>query len=401
MSNKTDPVIVQALRTPIGDNGGIFRDVPAEDLAVVLIKEVVKRSGIDPEMIEDVILGNCQAHETGNMARVAALKAGLPLSVPGMTLERQCVSGLEGISLSVNGIKAGEGEVYIGGGVESMTRRPYVMPKLDQPYRRTPPGFVWPFQLSPPEIGNPPMGITAETLAERYHISRNEQDRFALKSHQKAVKAQQEGRFTDEIVPMLVPQKKADPLLVATDSHPRADTSLEKMAKLRSAFKDGGTVTAANSWSVTDGAAALLIVSRAVAESHGMEILGRMVAHAVAGNDPNIMGIGPAYSIPKVLARAGMTMDQIELVELNEAFAAQCLAVLKHLKDDGIPIDEATLNVNGGAIALGHPIACSGARLVVTLLHEMKRRQVRYGLVALCGGGGVSGAMIIEREQAR
>lgn len=398
MSKEKEPVIVQALRTPIGDVSGVFKDIPAEDLLVVLIKEVVKRSGIDPELIEDAIFGNCQAHETGNMARVAALKAGLPFSVPGMTLERQCTSGLEAISLSVNGIRLREGEVYLCGGVESMTRRPYVMPKLAQAYSRVPPKFVFPFQLSPPEVGNPPMGVTAENLAEQYSITREEQDLFSLKSHQKAVAAIREGRFKDEIVPVSVPQRRADPIVVDTDTHPRADTTLEKMAGLRPVFKENGTVTAASASPITDGAAILMVVSRAVAEAYGMEILGRMVSHAVVGNDPNIMGIGPAYSMPKALDRAGLTMNQIDLIELNEAFAAQSLAVLKHLKKEGKPVDEDNLNVNGGAIALGHPIACSGARIVVTLLHELKRRNARYGLAALCGGGGVSSAMVIERQ---
>ena len=397
MKNEHEPVIVQALRTPIADAGGLFKDIAAEDLLATLMREVIKRSGIKPEMIEDVIFGNCQAHETGNMARVAALKAGLPLSVPGMTLERQCTSGMEAISLSINGIRLGEGEIYLCGGVESMTRRPYVMPKLAQAYSRIPPKFVFPFQLSPPEVGNPPMGVTAENLAEKYNIPREAQDLFSLKSHQKAIAAINEGSFRDEIVPVSVPQKKADPILVDTDTHPRNDTSLEKMAKLRPVFKENGTVTAATSSPITDGAAILLIVSRAVAEAHGMEILGRMVSHAVVGNDPNIMGIGPAYSIPKALDRAGMKIDQMDLIELNEAFAAQSLSVLKHLKEQGTPINEETLNVNGGAIALGHPIACSGARIVVTLLHELKRRNGRYGLAALCGGGGVSSAMVLER----
>ena len=279
-----------------------------------------------------------------------------------------------------------------------MTRRPYVMPKLSEPYSRFVPKFVSPFQLSPPEIGNPPMGITAENLAEKYDISREEQDLFALKSHQKAIKAIKEGKFKDEIVPILIPQRKAESVLVDVDSHPREDTSLEKMARLRPAFKEDGSVTAATSSPVTDGAAILVIVSRAFAEARGMEVLGRMVAHAVVGNDPNIMGLGPAYSIPKVLARAGLKMEQMDLIELNEAFAAQSLAVLKELRERGMPIDEDKLNVNGGAIALGHPIACSGARIVVTLLHEMKRRNFHYGLAALCGGGGVSAAMILERE---
>jgi len=398
MGKEIDPVIVQALRTPIADNAGLFKDIPAEDLLLVLIKEVMKRCKIDPERIEDAIFGNCQAHETGNMARVAALKAGLPLSIPGMTLERQCTSGMEAISLSVNGIKVNEGDVYLCGGVESMTRRPYVMPKLPQAYSRVPPKFVFPFQLSPPEIGNPPMGITAENLAEKYEISREEQDLFSLKSHQKAISAIKEGRFKDEIVPVLVPQRKGEPILVDTDSHPREDTSLEKMSRLRPVFKEGGTVTAASSSPVTDGAAILMVVSRAVAEEYGMEVMGRMVAHSVVGNDPNIMGIGPAYSMPKVLARAGMKMDQMGLIELNEAFAAQSLSVLKNMRQQGTPIDEDKLNVNGGAIALGHPIAVSGARIVITMLHEMKRRNVRYGLAALCGGGGVSSAMIMERE---
>jgi acetyl-CoA C-acetyltransferase len=399
MDKHRDPVIVQALRTPIADNVGLFKDIPAEDLLAILIKEVISRTRLDPELIEDAIFGNCQAHETGNMARVAVLKAGLPLSIPGITLERQCSSGLEAISLSVNGIKVGEGEVYLCGGVESMTRRPYVMPKLAEPYSRTPPKFVFPFQLSPPEVGNPPMGITAETLAELYGISREDQDLFALKSHNKAIRAQEEGRFKDEIVPVLIPQKKGEPLLVDVDSHPRKDTSIEKIAKLRPAFKEGGTVTAANSSPVTDGAAILMIVSRAFAESNGLEILGRMVAHAVVAVDPKIMGVGPVYSIPKVLQRAGLTIRDMDLIELNEAFAAQCLTVLKLLGERGMPIDEDKLNVNGGAIALGHPIACSGARIVVTMLHEMRRRKVRYGLAALCGGGGVSAAMILEREK--
>jgi acetyl-CoA acetyltransferase family protein len=401
VSTKAEPVIVHALRTPVGRNGGVFKDIPPEELAAVLIKELVKRSGLEPKIFEDVILGNCQAHETGNMARVAALKAGLPFSVPGMTVERQCVSGLEAIALSVNNIKSGEGVAYLAGGVENMTRRPYVMPKLNQAYQRQPPAFVWPFQLSPPEVGNPSMGITAENLAEKFNISRGEQDLFSFRSHQKAVKAQKLGNFNNEIVAIPVPQNNADPILVDTDSCPRADTSLEKMAKLPPVFKEGGTVTAGNSSPVTDGAAILLIVSRSVAEEHGMEVLGRVVAYAVSGNDPNFMGVGPAYSIPKVLARAGMTMDQMGLIELNEAFAAQCLSVLQLLEEQGTPIDEKKLNVNGGAIAIGHPIACSGARIVVTLLHEMKRRNVPYALAALCGGGGVSGAMILEREQAK
>ena len=397
MRKNDEPVIVQALRTPIGDFNGVFKDVPTEELATTVIKEVIKRSEIDSETIEDVIFGNCESHETDNMARVVALKAGLPLTLPGMTIDRQCTSGLEAIWISVNAIKLGEGEAYLCGGVESMTRRPYVMMKIDQPYRLQPPTFVRPFQQSPPEIGNPLMGITAENLAEIYEISREEQDLFSLKSHQKALKSISDGKFKDEIVPFLVKQKKGDPILVDTDQHPRKDTSLEKMAKLRTIFKEGGTVTAANSSPISDGAAALLIVPRPMAESNGMEILGWMVAHAVVGNDPNIMGIGPAYSIPKVLKRAGMTMDQIDLIEINEAFAAQSLAVLKHLRQQGIVIDEEKLNVNGGAIALGHPIACSGSRIITTLLHEMKRRNARYGLASLCGGGGVSSAMIIER----
>jgi acetyl-CoA acetyltransferase family protein len=242
------------------------------------------------------------------------------------------------------------------------------------------------------------MGITAETVAEMYGISREEQDLFSLKSHQRAVRAQKEGKFKDEIVPVPVPQKKSDPIFVDVDSHPRADTSLEKLAKLRPVFKEGGTVTAGNSSPITDGAAILMVVSRAFAEFHGMEVLGRMVAHAVVAVAPNIMGIGPAYSIPKVLKRAGTSLDQMDLIELNEAFGAQCFAVLKLLRERSMPIDEEKLNVNGGAIALGHPIACSGARIVVTMLHEMKRRNGRYGLAALCGGGGVSAAMILERE---
>jgi len=389
-----EAVIVSAVRTPLANERGALKDLPPEDLAALVIGESVKRAGVKPGQVEDVIFGQSQGLGR-NVSRLALLIAGLPVSVPGITVDRRCTSGLDSINFAAQSIAVGAGDVFVAGGVESMTRQPYMMERPARAFSRTPPNFTR-GALAPPEIGDPPMGVTAETLAQKYSISREEQDKFGLRSIQLAIKAIDQGRFKEEIVPVTVPRKKGDPIIFDTDEHPRRDTSMEKMARLRAVFKKDGTVTAGTSSGISDGAAAVTLMSKDRADKEGTAPLARVVSFAVAGADPNLMGISPVYAVRKALDRAGLTMGDIDLIELNEAFAAQALAVIKEL---GIDDYDERLNVNGGAIALGHPIACSGCRLTVTLLHEMKRRDARYGLVTLCGGGGNGAAMIVEREK--
>ncbi|MBI4572058.1 MAG: thiolase family protein [candidate division NC10 bacterium] len=396
-----DAVIIDAVRTPIGKYAGILRDVRPDDLLAHVIARLVERTRVPVEAIEDVYAGcaNQAGEDNRNVARMAALVAGLPIEVPGATVNRLCASGLEAVNEAARAIQTDSGDVLIAGGVESMTRAPFVMLKAAEPFPRGAIGMAdttigWRFTnpklaaVYPPES----MGETAENVAEKYRISREEQDAFALRSHQRAVAAMQGGRFKDEIVPVPVPQRKGDPIMVEADEGPRPDSTLEKLAKLKPAFREGGTVTAGNASQVNDGAAAVLLTSREKAKELGVHPMVRIVATGVAGVHPGFMGIGPVPATRKALGRAGLRMDQIDLVELNEAFAAQSLACIRDLG-----IDQERCNVNGGAIALGHPLGCSGARILTTLLHEMRRRQVRYGLATMCIGVGQGLATIVER----
>jgi 3-oxoadipyl-CoA thiolase len=398
------PVVVDAVRTPIGKYGGVLKDVRPDDLAALVIRAVVERTGIDPASIDDIYFGaaNQAGEDNRNVARMAALLAGLPVEVPGATVNRLCGSGLQAIVSAAREIQVGAGEIYIAGGVESMTRAPYVMPK---PERGFPRGTLemydttvgW--RLVNPRLAEryPPisLGETAERVAERYHISREEQDAFALASHQKAVAAQRACRFAAEIVPVEIAQPEGGLMTVSQDEGPRPDTSLEKLARLRPAFVPNGTVTAGNSSPINDGAAALLLMSEERAQELKRRPLGRFVAAATAGVDPSYMGIGPVPATRKVLAMSGLSVSDLDLIELNEAFAAQALACIRELK-----LDEKRVNVNGGAIALGHPLGASGARIVTTLLHEMRRRGAHYGLATMCIGVGQGISALFEARDA-
>ncbi len=385
-------VIVSAVRTPMARERGALKDLPPEDLASLVIGETVKRAGVNPDEVEDVIFGQSQGLGR-NISRLALLMAGLPVNVPGITIDRRCTSGLDAINFAAQAVAAGNGDIFVAGGVESMTRQPYHMEKPAVAFPKSAPKFIR-GDLAPPDIGDPPMGITAENLAELHKISREEQDVFAYRSQRMALSAIDDGRFSQEIIPVSVPQKKGDPIIFEIDEHPRRDTSLEKMSKLQPVFKKNGTVTAGTSSGVSDGAAAVVIMAREKADMLGLNPMAEIVSFATAGVDPNFMGISPVFAIQKALNRAGLNLEQIDLIELNEAFAAQSLAVIKELK---LVDYEQRINVNGGAIALGHPIACSGCRLMVTLVNEMKRRNARYGLVSLCGGGGNGAAMIVKQ----
>ncbi|MGE0479483.1 MAG: acetyl-CoA C-acyltransferase [Phycisphaerae bacterium] len=409
--NERQAAIVAAVRTPIGRYAGVLAPVRPDDLAALVIRTVVERSGIDPALIEDVYLGaaNQAGEDNRNVARMAALLAGLPPSVPGATINRLCASGLESVNIAARMIEAGAADVLIAGGSESMTRAPFVTAKSAEPFQRT-------FETFDTTIGwrftNPllakkhhpfSMGETAENVAEKWKIRRAEQDEFALASQWKCKRAIESGRLADEIVPVPIPQKKGDPLLVRADEHPRPDTTIEQLAKLRPAFREGGTVTAGNSSGVNDGAAALLLVERRRAEKLGLKPLAIVGASATAGVDPACMGMGPVPATRKALARAGLKLDQIDHVELNEAFAAQSLACIRDLelppncwRSDWTAAPK--LNPNGGAIALGHPLGMSGARLVTTIVYEMLRdANVKRGLATLCVGVGQGVATIVER----
>ncbi|HEY6368388.1 MAG TPA: thiolase family protein [Candidatus Binatia bacterium] len=395
-----EAVIVAAVRTPMGRHGGILKDVRTDDLGAYIIAKLIDKTGINKDEIEDVYFGctNQAGEDSRNVARNASLLAGLPYTIPGATVNRLCGSGLEAINQAGRAIQTDHGDLFVAGGVESMTRGPWVMAKPSNAFQR---GDVtlydsslgWRFpNLRMGElyslINN---GETAENVAEKYQISRQEQDEFALGSHLKAVKAHEEGRLKDEMVPFEMPQRKGSPIVCDKDEGPRADTSLEKLAALQPAFRKGGTVTAGNSSPLSDGAAALLLTTPAKAEQLKLKPMVRIVASAAAGVHPNYMGIGPIPATQKALKRAGLTMDQIDLVELNEAFASQVIACARELA-----IDLRKLNVNGGAIALGHPLGCSGARIMTTLIHEMKKRGTRYGLATMCIGVGQGIATIVE-----
>jgi 3-oxoadipyl-CoA thiolase len=397
--------IVEAVRTPIGRYGGALAAVRPDDLAALAIRAVVDRSGIDPALVEDVILGcaNQAGEDNRNVARMALLLAGLPVEVAGQTVNRLCGSGLQAINAAAHAIGAGDGDVFIAGGVESMTRAPYVMGKAEAAWDRgarelqdTTLGwrFVNP-RLS--ALHHPfTMGETAENVVERYgatnDVTRERQDAFALRSHQRAVAAIEGGLFDGQLVPVSIPQKKGDPVVVARDEHPRADTSMEALAKLRPAFREGGSVTAGNSSGINDGASATLVVEAGRARELGLKPLARVVSTGVAGVDPAIMGIGPVPAARKALARAGIGAADLDLVELNEAFASQSVVCM-----DELGLDPEKVNVNGGAIALGHPLGASGARLVTMLVHELARRGGRYGLATMCIGVGQGIATVVER----
>jgi len=399
----TDVVIVDAIRTPIGALGGSLAAVRPDDLAALVIKEIVGRNQLDPALIEEVFFGcaNQAGEDNRNVARMAALLAGLPVEVAGVTVNRLCASGLNAVNQAARAIKAGEGDLYIAGGVESMSRAPYSIPKAEAGFSfgnltawDTALGWRYPNPVMKEKYGTESMGETAENIAaERPHITRPQQDAFALRSHQCAIAAIDSGRFAQEIIPVMIPQKKGEARIVDTDERPRRDTTLGSLAKLKPAFKkEGGTVTAGNSSGLNDGAAALLVMSAEKAKVLNLKPLVRIVASASAGVPPRVMGYGPVPATKKALQRAGLQMKEIGLVELNEAFAIQSLAVLEDLD-----VDPEIVNVNGGAIAIGHPLGCSGARLMTTLVHEMRLRgNVKYGLATLCVGVGQGEATIVE-----
>jgi acetyl-CoA acyltransferase len=393
--------IVEAVRSPIGKHGGALASVRPDDLLAHVLSALMERSGVPKEEVEDVYAGcaNQAGEDNRNVARMALLLAGFPVEVAGCTVNRLCGSGLEAVAQAARAIWAGEGQVYVGGGVESMSRAPYAVPK---PERGFPTGNLtmydttlgWRFVNPRIEAlyGTESMGETAENLAEMYGIPREEQDRFALLSHKKAVRAWDEGRFLDEVVPVPVRRGKEE-ALVSVDEGPRRDTSLEKLAALRPVFREGGTVTAGNASPLNDGAAAVLLVSDAYAKAHGLKPLARIRTIAVAGVPPRIMGIGPVPATKKALERAGLSLKDLGLIELNEAFAAQSLAVLREW---GLSMEDERLNPNGGAIALGHPLGASGARILTTLVHEMRRRGVQWGLATMCIGVGQGIAVVVE-----
>ena len=394
-------VILEAVRTPVGRYGGAFKDLRPDDLAALVVAEVVRRSGIDPATIEDVIFGcaNQAGEDNRNVARMAALLAGLPVEVPGQTVNRLCGSGLQAINSAYHAIVAGEGDCFVAGGVESMTRAPFVMAKPGTAYPRGDQSLVdstigWRFvnpalaRFFPPHS----MGETAENIAERDSVSREDQDAFALESQQRAAAAIAAGKFRDEIVPVTIPGPKGESVIVDADEHPRPETTLVALQRLRPAFKEGGSVTAGNASGVNDGAAAVVIANEASWPFNGHRPMARIIAAAVAGVDPAVMGIGPVPAARKALARAGLSAADLDVVELNEAFAAQAVACIRALD-----LDPAKVNPNGGAIALGHPLGSTGARLMTTLVHELRRSEGRYGMVAMCIGVGQGIATIVER----
>jgi 3-oxoadipyl-CoA thiolase len=393
----TDAFISVALRTPVGKHGGSLAAVRADDLAAVPIKAVVERSGVDPGVIDDVILGctNQAGEDNRNVARMALLLAGLPVGVPGQTVNRLCGSGLQAVASAAQAIKAGEGETFIAGGVENMTRAPYVTLKSGEPWSRKAPETAdttvgWRF--TNPRLNKEwtiSLGETAEVVAQQYKISRGQQDAFAVESQRRANEAVKNCVFTNEIVAVNLP----DGTRFEKDEYPRAGTTLEAVAKLKPVFRTNGSVTAATSSGINDGAAALLVTDgRAAGRSGGQQPLARIVASAVAGVDPRCMGLGPIPATQKALKRAGLTIAQIDLIELNEAFAAQAIACIRELK-----LDPAKVNIYGGGIALGHPLGCTGAKLLTTLVHALHRTKSSYGLVTMCIGVGQGIALIVER----
>jgi len=400
-----EAVIIDAIRTPIGALGGSLSKIRPDDLASYVLKAIITKTGIDPEIIEEVYLGcaNQAGEDNRNVARMATLIAGFPVGVAAVTFNRLCASGLNAVNQAARAIKAGEGDVFIAGGVESMSRAPYSVPKAEQafPYGNltawdTSLGWRYPNPKIKEQFGIESMGETAENIWDITKITREEQDLYAFTSHQRAINAIDNGYFQEEIIPVEIPQRKGDSILFETDERPRRDTTLEALARLKPAFRPNGTVTAGNSSGLNDGAAAVLITSEKFARQHGLHPIVRIVASAAAGVHPGTMGLGPIPATKKALKRAGLSIDDIGLIELNEAFAVQSLAVIRELG-----LDQSITNVNGGAIALGHPLGCSGARILTTLIHEMRRRAPKmpkpfYGLATLCVGVGQGEATIVE-----
>ncbi len=394
------PVVISAKRTPIGSFGGAFKDISAVQLGVYAVKAILEDSGISSDTVDEVIIGNvCGAGLGQNVARQIAVTSGIPVSIPAYTVNKVCGSGMKAVTLAAASIALGESEVVIAGGTENMSQIPYILPDAR-----------WGAKMGNKNMidllvhdgltdifNNYHMGITAENLAAKYNITREEQDAFAVASQNKTEAAMAAGKFNQEIVPVVIPQRKGDPLVVKDDEMPRKGVTIDSIAKLKPAFKPDGSVTAANSSGINDGAAMLLIMSEEKAKELGLKPLAYLTGYSSAGIDPSIMGFGPVAAIEKLLKKTDLTLKDIELAELNEAFAAQSIAVLKGLEHEKIGnLDPAIVNVNGGAIAMGHPIGASGARIIVTLLHEMKKRQVKRGLASLCIGGGMGIASLWE-----
>lgn len=401
-----EAVIIDAVRTPIGNFRGALAPVRPDDLAAVVLRAIVERTGIDPAIVEEVYLGcaNQAGEDNRNVARMATLLADFPIEVAAVTFNRLCASGLNAVNQAYRAIKVGEGDVFIAGGVESMSRGPYSVPKAEMGYPwgnltmwDTAFGWRYPHPKMEAVYGTEAMGETAENIRDQMpHLTREQQDAFALRSHQRAIAAIDSGKFAEEIVPVEIPQRKGEPIIFDTDERPRRGTSMEKLARLRPAFRKNGTVTAGNASGLNDGSAAVLLMSDEKAAELGLKPMARVIASAAAGVAPRTMGLGPVPATRKALQRAGLSLDDISLIELNEAFAVQSLAVMEQLG-----MDPEIVNVNGGAVALGHPLGCSGARILTTLLHEMKRRAPQekrpyYGLATLCVGVGQGEATIIE-----
>jgi len=399
----TDAYICDAVRTPIGRYGGALSGVRTDDLAALPLQALIERHpDLDWGAVDDVIYGcaNQAGEDNRNVARMAALLAGLPVEVPGGTVNRLCGSGMDAVGIAARMIRAGEAELAVAGGVESMSRAPFVMPKATAAFSRanevhdTTIGWRFVNRLMQQQYGVDSMPETAENVAAEFAVARADQDAFALRSQQRWAAAHAAGRFADELVPVTLPQRRGDPVVVAADEHPRPQTTLEDLARLKAPFRDGGTVTAGNASGVNDGACALLLASGAAAERHGLTPIARVVGSAVAGVAPRIMGIGPVPATQKLLARTGIGLDAVDVIELNEAFAAQGLACLRQL---GIADDDERVNPNGGAIAVGHPLGMSGARLVTTAAYELRRRGGRYALATMCIGVGQGIALLLER----
>ena len=391
----TEVVIVAAVRTPIGSFGGSLKDISAVDLGSLVIKDAIERAGLEPEQVDEVIMGNVLGAGLGqNVARQMSVHAGVPVTVPAFTINKVCGSGLKAVQLAAQAVLCGDAEVVVAGGAENMSQAPYILPNQRWGSRMGNATVVDTMLRDGLTDGfeDYHMGITAENVAEQYGITREDQDSFALQSQKRAVAAVESGRFKEEIIPVEIPQRRGEPLVFDTDEFPRKDVSLEGLSKLRPAFQKDGSVTAGNSSGINDGAAAVVVMSAEKAKELGVPVLATIKSYASAGLDPKVMGCGPIYASRKALEKAGLTVADLDLVESNEAFAAQACAVAKELN-----LDLEKVNVNGGAISLGHPIGASGCRILVTLLHEMQKRDAKRGLVTLCIGGGMGTALIVER----
>ncbi|MEK4080577.1 thiolase family protein [Solibacillus sp. FSL K6-1126] len=388
---KRDAVIVSAVRTAIGKQGGALASLPAHLYGGEVIKEAIKRVNLNPEMIDDVILGNVLSGG-GNIARLTALQGGLSVNIPGLTIDRQCGSGINAAALAAQAIQSGAGDIYVAGGIESMSRAPYQYERPEQAYSSIPPRSRKTL-LAPEEIGNPGMGTTAENLAKKYDITRKEQDEYSLRSQLRMATAIHEGRFDEQIVPISIPVRKGEPILFNKDEHPRPNTTLAALAKLSPAFQRDGTVTAGSSSGLNDAASAMVIMSREKAEELGIQPLAAIKGSTVAGVDPNIMGIGPVPATKKLLEKLNLSLSDMDIIELNEAFAAQVIACARELG-----IDPEKLNVNGGAIAHGHPLGATGAILITKAVYELKRSAGKFALITACIGGGQGISLVIERE---